>query len=95
MAVSLQLCLALTALLMAVAMPLSKPLLRLMQTPDKYFGYAYWYLFVCFGGIGATVLYNISGRDAPRHRRYKNSAGYPRGGGLAQYRARPSLYRGV
>ena len=59
-AVSLQLCLALTALLMAVAMPLSKPLLRLMQTPDKYFGYAYWYLFVCFGGIGATVLYNIS-----------------------------------
>ena len=59
-AVSLELCLVLTVLLTSLSMPLTKPLLRLMQTPDKYFGYAYWYLFVCFGGIGATVLYNIA-----------------------------------
>lgn len=59
-AVSLELCVILTALLTALAMPLTGPLLRLMRTPDKYYGYAYWYLFVCFGGIGATVLYNIS-----------------------------------
>lgn len=59
-AVSLELCLVLAALLMAIAMPLCGPLLRLMQTPEKYFGYAYWYLFVCFGGIGAIILYNIA-----------------------------------
>ena len=44
----------------SLAMPLAGPLLRLMQTPEKYFSYAYWYLFVCFGGIGATILYNLS-----------------------------------
>ncbi len=59
-AVSLELCILLTAFLMSLAMPLAGPLLRLMQTPEKYFSYAYWYLFVCFGGIGATILYNIS-----------------------------------
>lgn len=59
-AASLELCLVLTVLLTAVSMPLTKPLLKLMQTPDKYFDYAYWYLFVCFGGIGATVLYNLA-----------------------------------
>lgn len=59
-AASMELSVLLALLLMAVAMPLTGPLLRLMQTPDKYFGYAYWYLFVCFGGIGAIVLYNIA-----------------------------------
>lgn len=59
-AVSLELCVVLTVILTAAFMPLTAPLLRLMRTPDKYFGYAYWYLFVCFGGTGATVLYNIS-----------------------------------
>ncbi len=59
-AVSLELCLLLTLLLMAAAIPLAGPLLRLMRTPDKYFRYAYSYLVVCFGGIGATILYNIS-----------------------------------
>lgn len=59
-AVSLELCLLLTVLLTAAAMPLTGTFLRLMRTPEKYFGYAYYYLFICFGGIGATVLYNIS-----------------------------------
>lgn len=59
-ATSLQLCLLLTVLLTAVAMPLTAPVLRLMQTPKHYFDYAYWYLLICFAGIGATVLYNIS-----------------------------------
>lgn len=59
-ATSLELCFVLTVVLTAIAMPLTKPLLHLMHTPEKYFGYAYWYLLVCFGGIGATVLYNIS-----------------------------------
>lgn len=59
-AASLELCVLLAILLMAIVMPLTAPLLRLMQTPDRYFGYAYWYLFVCFGGIGAIILYNIA-----------------------------------
>ena len=31
-----------------------------MRTPGKYYAYAYWYLFVCFAGIGSTTLYNLT-----------------------------------
>ena len=43
----------------AVAAPLTGALLRLMQTPQAYFDYAYYYLLVIFCGIPATVFYNI------------------------------------
>lgn len=49
----------LTVSLTAVVLPCTAPLLRLMNTPEKYFGYAEGYLFVIFAGIGATVLYNL------------------------------------
>ncbi len=56
---SFLLCIILSVVITAVSVPLTGPLLRLMQTPDKYFDYAYWYLFVIFCGIAATVFYNI------------------------------------
>lgn len=43
----------------AIAVPLTAPLLHLMQTPSAYYDYAFWYLLVIFCGIGATVFYNI------------------------------------
>lgn len=43
----------------AVAAPLTSALLRLMDTPEAYFEYAYWYLLIIFCGIPATVFYNI------------------------------------
>lgn len=46
-------------LVTAIAVPLAGPLLRLMKTPDRYFDYAYNYLFVIFCGIAATTFYNI------------------------------------
>lgn len=57
---SLILCSVLTVVLTSIAVPLVGPLLRIMNTPEQYFDYAYWYLFVVFFGIGASVLYNIS-----------------------------------
>ena len=59
-AVSLELCVAMTVLLTASAVPLTGPLLRMMNTPVQYFDYAYFYLITIFGGIGATILYNIA-----------------------------------
>lgn len=57
---SLVLCAVLTVIITAIAAPLAGPLLRLMNTPAQYFDYAYYYLFVIFCGIGASVLYNIT-----------------------------------
>lgn len=37
-----------------------KPLLRLMNTPDNIFDYAYIYIVIIFAGIPCTVLYNIT-----------------------------------
>lgn len=53
------LCIAVAVVVTAIAVPLTAPLLRLMQTPAAYYDYAYWYLLVIFCGIGATVFYNI------------------------------------
>ena len=58
-AMSFLLGIVITVVLTAIAVPLTAPLLRLMQTPEQYFGYAYNYLFVIFCGIGASVLYNM------------------------------------
>ena len=35
-------------------------LLRLMNTPEEIFDYAYRYIFLIFMGVGATMLYNLS-----------------------------------
>lgn len=59
-AVSFELCILMTIVLTAVAVPLTGPLLRAMKTPDNYFDYAYYYLVTIFFGIGATILYNIA-----------------------------------
>lgn len=59
-AMSLWLCLGLTAVMTAVAVPLTGPLLRFMEVGEEYFPYAYSYLFVIFCGIGATVFYNMT-----------------------------------
>ncbi len=59
-AMSLWLCLGLTAVMTAVAVPLTAPLLRFMEVGEEYFPYAYSYLFVIFCGIGATVFYNMT-----------------------------------
>lgn len=59
-AISFELCIAMTVILTALAVPLSAPLLRAMNTPYQYFDYAYYYLITVFGGIGATILYNIA-----------------------------------
>ena len=59
-AMSLVLCIALSVILTAVSVPLTKALLTLMKTPEQYFNYAYYYLFVVFWGLGATILYNIT-----------------------------------
>lgn len=59
-AVSLELCIIMTILLMALAVPMTGPLLKAMKTPDSYYDYAYYYLITVFWGIGATVLYNIA-----------------------------------
>lgn len=37
-----------------------KPLLRLMNTPDNIFNYAYIYIVIIFAGIPCTILYNIT-----------------------------------
>ncbi len=59
-AMSYTLCIVISVLLTAVAVPLTGPLLRLMNTPAEYYDYAYWYLFVIFCGLAATVFYNIT-----------------------------------
>lgn len=59
-AVSLELCVIMTVLLTALAVPLTGPLLKMMNTPVQYYDYAYFYLITIFGGIGATILYNIA-----------------------------------
>ena len=59
-AMSLLLCAGITVIVTAVAVPLTAPFLRMIDTPAEYFDYAYAYLFTIFCGIGATVFYNIT-----------------------------------
>ncbi|MEA4973046.1 MAG: MATE family efflux transporter [Candidatus Metalachnospira sp.] len=59
-AVSFELCILMTVILTAIAVGLSGPLLRAMNTPQQYYDYAYYYLITIFWGIGATILYNIA-----------------------------------
>ncbi|MBQ5884457.1 MAG: MATE family efflux transporter, partial [Clostridia bacterium] len=46
-------------LLTILAVAFTKPLLRVLNTPDEIFTDAYNYIVIIFAGIGATMLYNI------------------------------------
>lgn len=48
-----------TVILTAVSVPLARPVLRLMQTPDNILDDAYAYIVVIFAGIGASVMFNL------------------------------------
>lgn len=58
-AMSLMLGVFMTVVLTAAVVPSTSPLLRLMDTPEQYFGYAKYYLLVIFSGIGSSVIYNL------------------------------------
>ena len=47
------------ALLLALTLPTTRALLKLMGTPEEQMGYAYDYIFIIFIGIPATILYNM------------------------------------
>ncbi len=50
---------ALAVVITAIAVDLTDPLLRLMNTPEDIYKDAHDYIVVIFAGIGATILYNI------------------------------------
>ena len=50
---------AMSALLLALTLPTTRALLKLMGTPEEQMGYAYDYIFIIFIGIPATILYNM------------------------------------
>lgn len=49
-----------SAILTTIMVVFCKPVLRLMQTPDDIFRYAYVYIVIIFAGIPCTVLYNVT-----------------------------------
>ena len=50
---------AMSTLLLALTLPTTRALLKLMGTPEEQMGYAYDYIFIIFIGIPATILYNM------------------------------------
>lgn len=52
--------LAMSALLLALTLPLCRTLLTAMGTPKEQMSYAFDYIFIIFIGIPATMLYNMS-----------------------------------
>ena len=48
-----------SALLLAVTLPGTRGLLRLMGTPEEQMDYAFNYIFIIFVGIPTTILYNM------------------------------------
>ena len=58
-AMSIMLSLGLTILMTLLSIVLTKPLMRLINTPDEIIKDAYSYIIVIFIGIFATVLYNM------------------------------------
>lgn len=58
-AMSYLLCIAMSVVITAVAVPLSGPMLRMMNISEECYPYAYGYLLVIFWGISASVFYNI------------------------------------
>lgn len=58
-AVALMLSAAVMVVLTAVTMVTTEPLLRLMRTPDNIMEGASSYLMMIYGGLGATLYYNV------------------------------------
>ena len=58
-AMSYILCIIVSIVITAIAVPLCGPVLRLMGISETYYDYAYSYLFVIFCGICASVFYNM------------------------------------
>lgn len=58
-AVSILISAGVTLLLSIVAVPLTRPLLEMLQTPDEIIGDAQKYLNIIFIGMGACVLFNL------------------------------------
>ena len=48
-----------TVILTAVSVPLARPVLELMQTPEDILDDAHTYIAVIFAGIGASVMFNL------------------------------------
>ncbi len=57
---SFLLCIVMTIVITAVAVPCAPFLLRMIHTPEQYYDYAYYYLVTVFAGLGMTVFYNIT-----------------------------------
>ena len=53
------LCVIISAALLAVTLPLCRPLLVKMGMPDEQMEYAFSYIFIIFIGIPAIILYNM------------------------------------
>lgn len=51
--------LAVTVVLTAVSVPLTRQILELMNTPEEIIGEAYHYIVIIFGGIIASMLFNF------------------------------------
>lgn len=58
-ATSIILCALITVILTVISLLITRPLLKLLNTPDKYFEYAVSYISTIFYGIGASILYNM------------------------------------
>lgn len=56
---SLILCLALSILLMVIALVSLKPMLDLISTPESIYKYSYDYIVIIYAGIFANVAYNM------------------------------------
>lgn len=59
-ATSIVLCLIMTLILTILSVVTTRPLLKLMNTPDNIIEDAYRYIIVIYYGIGATMLYNMT-----------------------------------
>ncbi|MGN0151734.1 MAG: MATE family efflux transporter [Wujia sp.] len=57
---SIWLCIVFGIVITTLMIVFCKPLLRLMNTPDDIFRYAYVYIVIIFAGIPCTILYNIT-----------------------------------
>ena len=49
----------LAVVLTAISVPITKPVLRLLDTPETLMPYSYAYLVVTFAGLSGTLFYNL------------------------------------
>lgn len=56
---SLVICVAMTMVLTLLSVAFCRPILEIMGTPADIFDYSYSYIVIIFGGLFATIAYNI------------------------------------